>query len=86
MEKTKIIGTWVGIIFGIVSTIAIFLTGLNWIIRMHTTPINTNIASVKTDIASVKTDIKSEIKNLKENDLKHITDDIKDIKELLKRK
>ncbi len=59
MEKTKIIGAWVGIIFGIVSTIALFLTGLSWVIGIHINPINDKLDNlINNDIKHITDDIK----------------------------
>ncbi len=97
----ELLKEWGSIVFTWLVSLGIILSIFQWIIKKEVAVIKAEITTseqrIKTEIALIDQSIKTEIalidqsiKTIKENDLKHITDDIKevrqDIKSLLKRK
>ncbi len=94
MEKKttikELLKEWGSIVFTWLVSLGIVLSIFQWIIKKEVAVIKAEIKASEQRVINKTALIDQSIKTIKENDLKHITDDIKDLqkdmKSLLKRK
>ncbi len=80
ITKVESLKNWAGLVFYTLSAMAIFISGLSWVIGMHIIPVNANIEFVKIEVSKVNT----KLNKLIDNDIKHLKEDIEKIKTALK--
>ena len=80
ITKVESLKNWAGLVVYTLSAMAIFISGLSWVIGMHIIPVNANIEFVKIEVSKVNT----KLNKLIDNDIKHLKEDIEKIKTALK--